>query len=634
MRLGPAIRAISVLSALLFSGVFVSCGGGSMSTKSPAKLTLIKIAPSKPALAKGTTMQLVATGVFSDGTEQTLDASLTWQSNKSSVATIDAQGNVTGADEGVALVSASSQGITGSASVTVGLPTLLSIAVSPFQSSLPLGESEQLTATGSFSDGTVQDLTQSATWTPVAPTIASASAQGLVTGVSEGVTQVSADYQGVTGSASITVGVPALLSITLGPNQSSLPLGESEPLTATGNFSYGAPQNLTQSVTWTSSGAAIAVTAQGTVTAQKLGVARVFAVYQGVTGAASVTVGPPALLSITVSANQLSLPKGESEPFAAIGNLSNGTTQNLTQSASWSSSVSTIASVGTGGTVVANAVGTSTISATSASVTGAANLTVTPPVPIALNINPPTLSIVLEGSRQLQAIATMSDGTTQNMTGTAAWSSIEPAIVSVSPGGLVTAQQVGSATILAQSNNLSASASLTVIPLMAVSYFSLIDSVNAGVDGTYRLINPGLTAGNSSAGSLCAMVYVFDQNQEMNECCGCAISDSGLLTLSLLNDLTANTLTGNAPRAGQIKVVPSTPGPNQQCNAASPSPNGVVVGWGTNAQNPSTGASPITEEEFSLVPLYGGEATVMENLCSYIQQLGSGSGICTCGTGG
>jgi len=42
----------------------------------------------------------------------------------------------------------------------------------------------------------------------------------------------------------------------------------------------------------------------------------------------------------------------------------------------------------------------------------------------------------------------------------------------------------------------------------------------------------------------------------------------------------------------------------------------------------------ITEEEFSLVPLYGGEATVMENLCSYIQQLGSGSGICTCGTGG
>jgi len=41
----------------------------------------------------------------------------------------------------------------------------------------------------------------------------------------------------------------------------------------------------------------------------------------------------------------------------------------------------------------------------------------------------------------------------------------------------------------------------------------------------------------------------------------------------------------------------------------------------------------ITEEEFSLVRCTR-RATVMENLCSYIQQLGSGSGICTCGTGG
>jgi len=176
MRLGPAIRAISVLSALLFSGVFVSCGGGSMSTKSPQthahKNCSVEAGP-----CKGTTMQLVATGVFSDGTEQTLDASLTWQSNKSSVATIDAQGNVTGAGRRRRLVSASSQGITGSASVTVGLPTLLSIAVSPFPVVFAAWRIRATHRDRSFSDGTVQDLTQSATWTPVAPTIASASAK-------------------------------------------------------------------------------------------------------------------------------------------------------------------------------------------------------------------------------------------------------------------------------------------------------------------------------------------------------------------------------------------------------------------------------------------------------------------------
>jgi hypothetical protein len=457
MKCCAAARPIGVLSMLIFSGLFLSCGGFSapQGEGNPAKLTQIKIAPSNPAIMKGATLQLTATGIFDDGTQHALGASVTWQTSQSAVATINTQGGVTGVGEGVA--------------------------------------------------------------------------------------QMSAAYQGVTGSTSVTVGPPALLSITVSPNQSSLPVGESEQLTATGNFSDGSVQDLTQSATWSSSGSAIA-------------------------------------------------------------------------------------SVSPAGEAVANAVGTTTISATSGSLTGSASLAVTPPAVIALNIVPATLSMVLESSRQLQAMATLSDGTTQDMTGTVSWSSMPPGIASMSSGGLAIAQQVGSTTILAQSNGLTGSADLTVVPLVAVSYFSRVNAVNSGVDGTIRLTNPGLT------GDLCAMVYVFDQNQELNECCGCSVSDSGLLTLSLLNDLTANTLTGKKPRAGEIKVVPSDPAQNPQCDPASSAPTGAIQGWGTNAQV-SGSTTQVTETAFAMLPLSDGEVTILVNLCSFVKKLGSGKGICSCGTG-
>ncbi len=137
------------------------------------------------------------------------------------------------------------------------------------------------------------------------------------------------------------------------------------------------------------------------------------------------------------------------------------------------------------------------ISATSGSVTGSASLTVTPAAVIALNITPATLSMGLGSSRQLQAIATLSDGTTQDLTGIVAWSSTQPAIASVSSGGLAIAEQVGSTTILAEGSGLTGSADLTVMPLIAVNYFDRASAEKSGADSTIRLTNPGLTPGGS-----------------------------------------------------------------------------------------------------------------------------------------
>lgn len=514
------------------------------------------------------------------------------------------------------------------ATQTEGAVKLIEITIAPANQTIAQGAILQLGATGTYSDKTTQNITASVVWQTSLSTIATISTNGIVTGVGQGVAQLSAIYQGVTGSTAVTVGQPALLSITVSPNSSSLPVGESEQLTATGNFSDGTTQNLTQSAAWSSSAPAMAnVNAQGVVTGVTAGVAQVYAAYQGITGSGSLTIGQAALLSITVSPNSSSLPVGEAEQFSAIGNFSDGTTQNLTQAATWSSSKPTIASVNSSGSVATKAVGTDTISATAAYVTGSASLTVTSAVAVALNIVPTALTMVLESNHQLQAIGTFSDGTTQNMTGNVAWSSTQPNIASVSSGGLVIANQVGSTTILAEGSDLTASASLTVTPLLLVNYFNLTNSQKSGIDGTVRLSNPGVTSG-----SACAMIYVFDSKQELNECCGCLVSDSGLLTLSLINDLTSNPLTGVQPTAGAIEIVASDVGQNGQCNAASLIPDGVLAGWGTNVQG-SQGSYQVTEATFVQAPLSTSEATVLPTECSMMQQLGSGQGICTCGSG-
>ncbi len=428
---------------------------------------------------------------------------------------------------GVAQISASYQGSTGNATVAVGAPALVTITVSPNQSSMPVGETRQLTATGNFSDGSIQNLTQSATWISSGLAIASVNTQGVVTAAGVGAAQVSATSQGITGSASVTVAQPVLLTITISPNQSSLPLGESEPLTATGNFSDGSTRNLVQSVMWTSSLAAASVSVQGVVTGTSLGVAQVSAVSQGITGSASVTVGAAALLSITVSPNQYSLPAGESTQLTAMGNFSDGTTQNLTQSATWSS-WSAIASVNGTGMVVANAageihyhcerrirdrVGERDRDSRSGS---------QPEHHSGSDIVGPGEQQPIPGDGEHERWNNSGHDRERRLEFGAA------SIASVTGYGYATAQQVGKTTIQAEINGITGSASLTVIPLMAVNYLISRTPRQTGFDATVELTNPGLTSGN-----LCAMVYVFNSKQVLNECCGCTISDSGMLTLSL-----------------------------------------------------------------------------------------------------
>lgn len=159
-----------------------------------------------------------------------------------------------------------------------------------------------------------------------------------------------------------------------------------------------------------------------------------------------------------------------------------------------------------------------------------------------------------------------------------------------------------------------------------MNYFS--NNISAAPDATVRLDNPGLTYGN-----LCAMIYVFDWDQQLTECCGCVETHNGLRTLSVKTDLTKNPLTGVVSKTGMIKVVSAAVN-NSPCDpTANVAPRPNLRAWATHIQNPVGSTYPVTETEFSDSTLGATELANLQAQCAFINILGSGQGVCTCGTG-
>jgi hypothetical protein len=160
-----------------------------------------------------------------------------------------------------------------------------------------------------------------------------------------------------------------------------------------------------------------------------------------------------------------------------------------------------------------------------------------------------------------------------------------------------------------------------------VNYFSN-NGVTGAPDATVRVTNPGTSNGN-----LCAMVYVFDNDQQMSECCGCILTPDGLRTFSVSKNLTNNPLTGAVSNNGDIKLVAAAVN-NSPCDpTANVTPTPSLRAWGTHIQNKVGTAYPITETDFSDATLSAGELASLQADCYFVNRLGSGRGICSCGTG-
>jgi hypothetical protein len=561
---GRGLATAMTAGSTTISASFQGITGSATLTVTDAQLAAIIVTPAIPSIAIGTRLQFIATGLFSDGTSQDLTPSATWLASPANVCSIDPSGLATGLAAGTCTISATFQGVTGSATLTVTDAQLAAIIVTPAIPSIAIGTRLQFIATGLFSDGTSQDLTPSATWLASPANVCSIDPSGLATGLAVGTCTISASFQGITGSATLTVTDVILAAIEVTPSISMIADGTTLQFIATGLFSDGTSQDLTPSATWLASPANVcSIDPSGLATGLAVGTCTISASFQGVTGNATLTVTDVILAAIEVTPSISMIADGTTLQFVATGLFTDGTNQPLISGVAWVSSAPAVASISPTGLATAVAPGTTTISATFQGVTGNATLTVTAAILAAVRVTP-SISTIADGTT-LQFVATgiFTDGTNQPLISGVAWVSSAPAIASISPTGLATAVAPGTTTISAISQGVTGNATLT-ITLAALAAITVTPSVSTIGDGTtLQFVATGLFTDGTNQPLISGVTWVSSVPAVAS------ISPTGLATAvapgtttisAISQGVTGNaTLTITASPLVEIVIAPSDP---------------------------------------------------------------------------
>ena len=163
------------------------------------------------------------------------------------------------------------------------------------------------------------------------------------------------------------------------------------------------------------------------------------------------------------------------------------------------------------------------------------------------------------------------------------------------------------------------------------TYYSNANTSGAP-DATLRIINDGNTDAN-----LYADIYVFDDSQELQACCGCVISADGLLSESVDANLTYNSLTRTVNTRGVIKVISDSNVKGWNAGSAVVPKPGLRVA-ATHIQAGYGGGFAITETNAFDSNLGTVEKSLLPQECGFIVGtqtggnggLGSGKGTCSC----
>jgi 6-phosphogluconolactonase (cycloisomerase 2 family) len=374
-----------VLVALV--GLIAGCG-----SVSPGSRQLISIAvdPSVASIAAGLKLHYAATGIFSDGSKRDLSADVIWTSADAQVANIGATGLAEASVPGATTVTATFDGVAGASSLTVTAATLVSIGITPASLTETAGSSHQLQATGFFTDSSTHDVTSSVLWSSTEPSVASVGNSpqnaGLETALAVGSTMVSASHGAASATIELTVTAAVLATIGVIPATLTLAKGLSHAFTATGVYTDNSLHDLTDAVTWRSTQPGVlavsnAAGSNGFANALAIGTSTLTATLGEVSGSATVSVTAATPVTLTLTPVNPGLAVGLSASFTATALYSDGSTQNVTAAAVWTSSVSAVASVGNGtgssGVAVAASPGKTSIAAAFAGLSTATTLTVT-----------------------------------------------------------------------------------------------------------------------------------------------------------------------------------------------------------------------------------------------------------------
>jgi len=210
-RIISVLRTKSLLVTLLVLAALVVALGCGQFFPSSTSITALAVAPTNATLAPGVTQQYSATATYGNNTTGDVTSQVTWSTTPTNIATVNSTGLVTGVSLGTATVRAQSGSVIASTGLTVATKQISSIAIAPLTQNLNVSSANgpttvQFTATATYKDGSMGDVTAVSTWNAVPSTAVSISSTGLATAVAVGTSTITATSGGVTSnSATITV---------------------------------------------------------------------------------------------------------------------------------------------------------------------------------------------------------------------------------------------------------------------------------------------------------------------------------------------------------------------------------------------------------------------------------------------
>jgi uncharacterized protein YjdB len=556
------VRAALLPFCLLGAGV-----AGCTTDLDPVAVQTVQFDVGNDSALVGRTYQLRVTVKDANGVELT-GRRVTFESLFPAIAESDANGLVTVKHPGGASFRATVEGRSAQAFLKAMDP-VTKVSITPIGDQMPVGQTRQFIATATSASGAAIGGRFIA-WRSLNTNVATITAQGVVSAISEGVAIIEGhvELDNVRGSTTITVIKVPVANISMAPVGTQIVrLGAFLQATATPRDQNNTPLTGRQ-ITWSTSNPAVATVSQsGLISAAALGTATITAESEGRTASLGVQVTEVPPKSVTLDPDTVSLGTGATRQLVptVIDSLDRLVTSLNTRSVVWASSNSAVASVSQAGVVTGVTAGVARVNVTVDNVRSDDVVFVVTDQVASIRLTP-SLPQLMRVGNTLQVTATALNNQNTPIPGkTFAWTSSNNSIATVSSGGLVAGVAPGSATITAEVDGRTASLTVNVT-LVPIGTVTLVPAQDTLISGDQKQYNPVVTdsAGRPVNSLIGRNVVWFSNNVPV-----ASVNNQGIVQASVaqtgnaLVNVTIDGVTSNniAIRVSQVAAIQVTPSP-------------------------------------------------------------------------